>query len=94
MRHIKDKKGKKMPTIQGIEYVTAPDIARMFQVTRQTVYRWIERGLIPDYIDMGIKARTRYLIPLMSLQDFTPPGSIPGTPGWSARDRNVSQDVS
>lgn len=80
-----------MPEIQGTEYLTAPDVARLFSVSRQTVYRWIEDGLITDYIDMGPKVRTRYLIPLMSLKDFTPPGSIPGTPGWSARDKsNVS----
>ena len=76
-----------MPEINGVDYLTAPDVARLFNVSRQTVYRWIGRELIPDYIDMGEKARTRYLIPLIALKDFVPPGSIPGMPGWSARDK-------
>jgi len=83
-----------MPEIEGVEYVTAPDVARLFGVSRQTVYRWINEGLITQYIDMGTLAKTRYLIPLMSLKDFTPPGSIPGTPGWSARDKTRDSNVS
>jgi excisionase family DNA binding protein len=76
-----------MPEINGVDYETATTVARLFGVSRQTVYRWIKEGLINDYVDMGPEAKTRYLIRLVSLKGFVPPGSIPGSPGWSARDK-------
>jgi excisionase family DNA binding protein len=76
-----------MAMIEGVEYLTAPEAARLVGRTRQTIYRWIAKGILTEYIDMGKNAPIRYLIPLMSLKDFTPPGDIPAKRGWSARDK-------
>lgn len=46
-------------TLNGVEYITVQDFAKICEVTRQTVYRWIYVGMPAARSQAG-----SYLIPL------------------------------
>jgi excisionase family DNA binding protein len=47
------------------QYLTIPEVAERFRVTRKTVYRWIETGELH-----GIRFKRAYRIAESDLQDF------------------------
>ena len=80
--------------IDGIKYVTVPEIAELFNRSRFAARRWVTEGMFPNALDFGEGMNPRWLVPMGDLTLFTPPGDIPGTPGWSARDKTRDSNVS
>ena len=75
--------------IDGTVYVTVPEIAELFGRSRFAARKWVENGEFPNALDFGEDMRPRWLIPMSDVTQFSPPGDVPGTPGWSARDRDI-----
>jgi excisionase family DNA binding protein len=68
--------------IQDTEYLSTIEVAAHYNVAYQTVYKWINNGLLSGVIDRGPNRRLRYLIPATALDGFEPPSK--GGKGWPA----------
>ncbi len=61
------------------DFLTTDQVAERYGVTRMTVTRWCQRGLIPGVFRLGEKeSHARWVIPASGLAGFEPPK--PGRP--------------
>ncbi len=53
--------------------LTSTDVAARYDVTRTTVRRWCELGLLPGAEKVGVGMRATWLIPEKALEGFERP---------------------